>query len=335
MTLEENDFEVFEDALAPKMEIAEISGYTEKLREAITKILEKSLMREPKEIFKTVVEEGARTLDAECCSIFLLEEGTSILRLMDASGHMGNSLKKEDPWYYVTQKRSSLTKGEREKKKDEIDKIMEEYRRDWQVSRKKLNKNEFVENRKWWVDNANLPIGITAYVVKEGRGVIANGAGVREHPEWLGGYEDVQGEVCTSLIEVPLKVHGRNLGVIKIENHVDSPKLRDFGNLRNEECRAQIKLFGPQHKDILLILADAVALAIQVLHEEKSYKKLFGDKFLREAKFLLSGTRIGSKNSETAMVINDFCEDVIKWDSIGIDNIYKQIIGITKKLVVY
>jgi pyruvate kinase len=93
-------------------------------------------------------------------------------------------------------------------------------------------------------------------------GIILHGENVRKHPEWLGAYEASQGEICTSIVEVPLKVGEDTLGVIKIENHRDSASIKIFHDLSKPKVRERIKLFGDEHLKMLTILAGCIAVAL-------------------------------------------------------------------------
>lgn len=340
---DEKEFEIWEDSIEPHLVPAEIINYEDKLEKAIHDILEMSFRREePKKFFRKVVEVGADTLDAKCCSIFLLEEKTSLLRLMDASGDMGEKLKKAEPMYPIAQKRGAFTKDERETNKDKIKSIVQRYRQGEQKVKTELDRREFLKKRKSWIDDDDLPMGITASVVKKEKGVIAHGIAVREHPEWLGAYESAQREICTSIIEVPLKTKEKQkgggevekiIGLIKIENHKESPVITNFEDLKDEEKRSEINIFGLQHRQIISILADSVALATKGLYGEESYKNIFGIKALNEVIDLLSSSINGSKNKKVAELMRDFCKDTIKWDIIGVDNCYQRVIELVGKIL--
>jgi hypothetical protein len=337
----DKDFEIYTDALEPELPLAAIPDFEDRLRGAIREILEASFEKEdPEAFFRTIVVIGKNTLDTKCCSIFLMEEETSMLRFMDAEGgRMGEKTQEAEPYYYIPE-RKCFTKEERDvTSKQDIEAAIKQYRLEEKKAEHEPEKIQLNEKRVTWTKD-KLPMGITAYVVKEGVGVVANGIAVREHPEWLGGYEAAQDEICTSIIEVPLKItkkrngveEEKTIGVIKIENHKDSKKISKFPHLRNPKERSRIQVFGPQHKQIISILADSVALAIQELYRDDSYKHIFGIKSLSEALLLLSGPVAGTKNRKIAKLIRDFCKDTIKWDIIGEENCYKRTIDLAEAI---
>jgi len=194
--------------------------------------------------------------------------------------------------------RKSLREILKEKKKspqdaigeieEEIEKKLQELEREGKSlmdmlreERKSLTEviKEMGDNLQDLVEMGELPMGITAFVVKTKETILRHGEKVREHPEWRGSYEGTH-EICTSIVEVPLKTpEGTILGMIKIENHEKSDSVREFKDLD----KSTIYCFTDRHKEILAILADSVIIAIEnILYRADTYKKIFGTEILRK-----------------------------------------------------
>lgn len=211
------------------------------------------------QLLDEIVEIGRRALNAKSCVIFLLDDDKETLRIRAGVGEIGKNLMELNARYYVPDRKPFEGPEERKKRVDKnCIKNMKEY--DWKT-------------RKDLVEDGKLPMGITAYVVRandrEGKEILLpyGGEGVRDHCEWLGGYEAEQGEACTSIVEIPLIFGKKAEGVIKIENHIEN------------------KLFTNEYKEILSILADSLVLAIEMVRSKApSYKDMFGIKLLDEFK---------------------------------------------------
>jgi GAF domain-containing protein len=301
-------------------------------------IFEASLSsKDKREFFHKVVEIGGRTLDAKCCSIFLLDPEHHWLRLMDASGTMGKKIKQVERGYYVPE-REPLTKAKRRINEIKIKSCIQQYRQAAQLATQdRATAKEFVKQAKNLVEDV-LPMGITAYVCREGKGVMGHGVAVRRHPEWLGNYEDVRREICTSLIALPLRLRDVGsdtdtvVGVIKIENHKRSPSVRSFKSLEKQKTRDQVPVFGPRHRQVLAIVADCVAVAMQRFDREDSYKNIFGSEFPRQVLHILPNRFSGAKNQAVGERLQTFYRDVLKWDIMGLDDCYERVIEETGEL---
>jgi pyruvate kinase len=237
-----------------------IDRLDEWLQMAIRAIIEKSYDRPTLEDFlREIAVTAERTLDAQCCSIFLLDENdTTMLRVREASGELGKRLRSARSSYYIPTKRDAFDTGEERAasvKEDAIQAYRDGELRD--------ANGELNERGKRLIGVGDLPMGITACVVKTGQSVCRHGQDVRKHPEWLGGYEANMGEICTSIMEVPLKVAGDILGVIKIENHIASDRITKFDDLAREDVQEKIKLFGDDHHKVLTTLAECIAVALK------------------------------------------------------------------------
>jgi len=231
-------------------------------KDIIKSILQLSLKgNELDELLNEVVKIGKEYLDSKSCTIFLLDDDKETLRIRAGAGEIGKNLMKLNARYYVPKRGPFESLKERRSNVDEeCIKNIEKY--DW-------------ETRKNLVEERKLPMGITAYVVRaddhRGEEILLpyDGKEVRNHLEWLGRYEPAQGEICTSIVEIPLIFRGNAEGVIKIENHL------------------QNKLFTEEHREITSILADYVVLAIErVRYQLPSYKVIFGTKLLDELESL-------------------------------------------------
>jgi hypothetical protein len=189
--------------------------YNEKL-EGITKSILRLHQTDIEEFLDKVVEEGKKYLDTKSCCVFLLEKSEkgnrgkanvsegNALRIASGCGDIGVVLKYIRAKYYVP-KRNVWSKQDREKRESDSKFI------------------EYIKNRHTWeehknlVDKGDLPMGITAYTVKQcsSNAVICSLTfeetekkivdEVISHPEWPGLAEQEMREACTSIIEVPLK----------------------------------------------------------------------------------------------------------------------------------
>ena len=262
--------------------------YQTRVRDSIGQILQAAFKSKDLKMFlDKIVEVGAEKTEAKSCAIFLLEEpddgNGDILRVYAASGEVGEVLKEKEAWYYVPKRDVFKDPGEgrskvetyvkkhfeaAKEKTSAMDTLREEGKslmsivEDISREQGKTQEQMLIQ----LVENGELPMGITAYVVKEKESVILHGNTIRLHREWRGSYEGHH-EICMSLVEVPLTREGRVIGVIKIENRK----------------QGETKRFMSKHQEILKILADCVIIAIQnILYEAPTtYKKVFGTKILK------------------------------------------------------
>lgn len=182
---------------------------------------------------------------------------------------------------------------------------------------------EMGDNLQDLVERGELPMGITAFVVKTKEPILPlHGEDVRKHPEWRGSYEGAH-EICTSLVEVPLKTpEGTILGMIKIENHEKSESVMEFKDLD----KSTIYCFTDRHKEILTILADSVIIAIEnILYRAHTYKKIFGTKILKKIDELkVDNSKV---NKDIHIMVKEFYSQLkIEIEDIGgTDEIYNKV----------
>ncbi len=288
--------------------VIEEEEYKKRVRDLISRILQAAFKskKDLKTFLNKIVETGAEKTEAKSCDIFLLEESEDgngrTLRAYATSGEVGETLKEKKAEYYVPKREPFKDEGKgkalvltylkkyllkkRDYCKEELQRLDQELKHEGKSLMDVLRKEkkslmdvikEMGEDLKDLVENEELPMGITAFVVKTGKPVIRHGENIREHPEWRGSYEGAH-EICTSLVEVPLTAKGKILGMIKIENHKEPPanKIRGLD-------KSTIWCFTGKHKEILMILADSVIVAIEnVLYVANTYKRIFGTEILRK-----------------------------------------------------
>lgn len=309
----------------------EDKDYRRRIKEVISQTLQKAFeLKELERFLDQIVKVGSEKADAKACSIFLLDEDDKTLRVYAASGKVGETLKSRKAEYYVPERPAFTEKGTGKQK-------VEEYlqKRGYDEERlRKENKSltdvikDSGDDLRDLVEKGELPMGITAWVVKMGdeieEPVCLHGKEVRDHPEWRGAYEGAH-EICTSLIEIPLKVSNKGtVGMIKIENHQRSLSLHNFKDLDNPEICRKVYPFTGQHGEILNILANSATLAIEyVLYKEDTYKKLFGTTILSKISQLeISNPTV---NGQVYSKLKEFYDRIrVKIEDIGgIDEIFK------------
>jgi hypothetical protein len=312
--------------------------YQERIRVIIRRVLQAAFVSKDLEMFfNEIVKLGAEKADAKSCAIFLLDEDEHTLRLKAASGEFEEVLKGKRATYYMPDRPCFKNKSDGKRK-------IEEYLKEKGLSLEKLREEKKTlmdvidsskENLVDLIEAGKLPMGITAYVVLTEEPVIVHGKRVREHPEWRGSYEGAH-EICTSLIEVPLKVPNKGkVGMIKIENYIDSEAIYNFEELDRPEICERIYKFGDRHREILEILTDCVVLAIEnVLYRTpKTYKKLFGTELLRK----LDELRIQSNPSINEQIYEEvkkfYGQIRIKIEDVGgMEELYKRSALLIKKI---
>lgn len=336
--------------MAEKAELSE-EQYQKRVRSLISRILEAAFKASDLKMFlNEIVKVGAEKMDAKSCVVFLLEEMADgdgrILRAYATSGEVGKILKEKQAWYYVPKRGSFKEDEEGEKRveaylKEHLKYVLgnEKMQRLDKNKEEKSLMNTLREHGKSLMDvvhahsraigktpqetltdlveEEKLPMGITAFVVKENVTKMLHREEIRNHPEWRGSYEGSH-EICTSVVEVPLnKPQAETIGMIKIENPRHG------------------KEFGNRHKELLMILADSAISAIQyILYREHTYKKIFGTKILKMIDKLkieqsTSGRSPPSNlNQAIHHKIKEFYSDQLKIEIEnigGIDKIYSKI----------
>lgn len=328
--------------------------YQRRVRDLISRILQAAFKsKDLKTFLDEIVEVGAEKTEAKSCDIFLLEESEEgegrRLRAYATSGEVGETLKEKGAWYYVPKREPFKDEGEGKKKviaylrkyflkkrnlsKEALQKREQDLEKEGKSLMDVLREermsimdviNEMEDKLTDLLEDEELPMGITAYVVRTEEPIPPlHGNEVREHPEWRGSYEGAH-EICTSLIDVPLKTdEGKVLGMIKIENHKKSDSIRDFKDL-NEST---IYYFTEKHKEILTILADSALIAIKnILYRADTYKKIFGTEILRKIDALQIGNSDVNKEIHVKWIKNFYGRLKIEIEDIGgIDEIYKNI----------
>lgn len=310
--------------------------YQKRIREIIQRVLQAAFVSKDLGTFlNEIVKVGSEKADAKSCAIFLLDEDEYSLRMKAASGEFEEALK--NATYYIPIRNCFENEGDGRRK-------IEDYLNKKELSLDQLRKEnktlmgvieEPDRNLIDLIEKKELPMGITAYVVKTGKSVIVHGKKVREHPEWRGSYEGAH-EICTSLIEVPLKVPNKGtVGMIKIENHKDSKSVFNFKDLDNPEICEGIYKFGDRHREILEILTNCITLAIEniLYRTPKTYKKLFGTKLLRK----IDELKIGSNPTSNVQIyekVKEFYGQIrLKIEDVGgMDEIYKKVASLIEKI---
>lgn len=327
--------------------------YKRRVRDLISRILQAAFKsKDLKKFLDEIVKVGAEKTEAKSCDIFLLEETENgngrILCAYATSGEVGKILKEKEAWYYVPKRPPFKETGEGKKRvlaylreyfiknrgysEDELQKLEQDLEKEGKslmdILRNEKRSLMDIINEKGddlidLVEKGELPMGITAFVVRTGEPMSPlHGEKVREHPEWRGSYEGAH-EICTSLVEVPLKTpEGKILGMIKIENHKKSDSVKEFKDL----AKSTIYCFTDKHKEILRILADSAIIAIEnILYRADTYKKIFGTKILKK----INELKIDDSN-ENESIHNKIKElygqlKIEIEDISGIDEIYNKI----------
>lgn len=259
-----NLLRIFSIPAAAILNSAKLNQLREDIIESMVKISFES--HDLSELLDEIVRIGRSSLEAKSCTIFLLDEDKETLSIRAGAGEIGKKLLESKAIYYVPKREPFETLEERRSKVDENYLKMKK--------KEKLLSGDEWKTRKSLVEKGKLPMGITAFVLKDKRPVMLSGDEVREHPEWFGGYEKKQEEACLSVVEIPLIYSdGAAEGVIKIENHIHD------------------KFFTIEHKEILSILAKYIVFAIErVTRAPISYTGLYGVKLLEEIKSLKIGS---------------------------------------------
>ena len=253
--------EIFAVPAAAILKGAKLNRLREDIIEDILKISSEEYDLE--KLLKEIAKIGKNHLEVKSCAIFLLEADNKTLRIRAGEGEdIGEKLMASNATYYVPDRPSFKDLEERRSKIN--GNLMRKKRKEELLSPNKW------ENRKKLIKDGKLPMGITAWIIKEKKPRLLSGDEVRNHPEWFGGYEKKQGEECMSLVEIPLIFSDGNVGgIIKIENHIHG------------------KRFTKDHLEILSILGKYVVLAIErVMRTPISYRELYGDKLLEKIKSL-------------------------------------------------
>ncbi|MFX1276247.1 MAG: hypothetical protein ACFFBP_24125 [Promethearchaeota archaeon] len=338
--------------------------------ELITKILRASLKSQNnlEKFFQKIVKIGSQYTNANTCVCFLLQEPNEIegelLKIYAASGEDGDALKNIGANYYIPKKNRVpfINPGEGENKvlkyvkdfliikegytKEKIKKIeadgydvLDELRRIGlylgnAIERMGHNLSELIEERK-------LPMGITGYVARTGKPIKVNGKEVRKVPEWRGSYEGVH-KICTSLIERPLKLKRKTIGLIKIENKKGSEPIDNFNKIRKEKKPCKLyNCFDENDDFILKVLTECAIIAFDNMRFiEETYKKLFGTKLLRKIYDLKPRIQeIADKNGSDLCIkihntINTFYDPIkIRIDDyFSLDEISKKVLATENEL---
>ncbi len=318
--------------------------YQQTLRRAIRDILATVFAAEPgraSEFLQQIADIGAEALNAKCCSIFLRDEDDpSTLRIRAANpGDMGEELMKAGAKYHIPDRKAFANKKVRERETKDCLKIWEADEGRWRdvltrlVESNKLDrKYERFEDRNELidalVDDGRLPMGVTACVVRSRKPECLKLSQVRDHPEWRGAYEAVQGELCTSIVEVPLLLGSKTPGLIKIENHDGNDPVRSYDVLIRAEKEDSLSWFGSQHLRMLEILADCVVhVYMQIMEETRSYRLLASSTLLDQVAGLRNERLLGRANKRVAALLAEFCSEKNTWDLRGVARIYEGIVG--------
>ncbi|MGC1122730.1 MAG: GAF domain-containing protein [Candidatus Methanofastidiosia archaeon] len=327
--------------------IMEEDDYQDRIKGMIKQIIQAAFKSKQLDIFlDEIVKIGAEKTEAKSCVIFLLEEPRNgkkgNLCIYAASGKVGKTLETKKAWYYVPER--ELFTGEntgRKKTSDYLKKYKDATQKTESRNQRKSANEESEQKEKSLMDiiaerndnieslveNRELPMGITASIVKneESMGPL-NGEEVRKHPEWRGSYEGDH-EICTSLVEVPLKTEKKIVGMIKIENHRKSDPVSEYEKIEE----STIYCFTEKHKEILTILADSAIIAIEnILYKSETYKKIFGTEILRKIDDLEIDEQRTSDNRINKAIhdrLSDFCNflKIDIEDISGIDEIYGKV----------
>jgi hypothetical protein len=321
--------------------------YRDRIKGMIKQIIQAAFKSKQLDIFlDEIVKIGAEKTEAKSCVIFLLEEPKDgkkgNLCIYAASGDVGKTLDRKKAWYYVPERELFTRENTGKKKTSDYLKKNEDVTKKAESKNQRENTNEESEqkekslmdtiaerndNIESLVENGELPMGITASIVKNGESMgPLNGEKVRKHPEWRGSYEGNH-EICTSLVEVPLKTEKKIVGMIKIENHEKSDPVSEYEKIK----KSTIYCFTEKHKEILTILADSAIIAIEnILYKSETYKKIFGTGILRK----ISDLEINEPRNDDDKINRDIHEKLSDFynflkidieDISGINEIYGKV----------